>query len=1050
MSKETRIFSDLWRIRWFTVIALLLITACSKEAEAPGTSDPGPAEPAVQQPAPTPPDPEVVATVQSIDQASQDSLEGSHWEMAALLEVDGTLATIGRGGAELDDEGLPLHMAMAYELPGDTFHVITYRGRTYFGSEGGTTPWLDLTDPIGDVPVAFDPRVLFDGDEGYKDLRSLESGGESFDIKARTGNIIQFDPRAIMGTRDEVWRDETGTVRRWISAMRLYTDGRALTIYYIADRVDNSTLPSGSMSRLMAAERNPVPAASAVRAIAGTPRTTSMDTQRSARLTQAVLDLLVPTAHAQRFIWSVGQDIGSDVIDNIKGDLAERIEKEFWDNLPPPGAGLQEVLDTLTAATVHSIEDYFTPEQVKSLAKDALKTALKKVMERGLIAYAPYLGYYGLAGMLVGFVIDELPGIIEALTRGDPHIRSFDGNRYGFQATGEFVYLKTAGFEIQQRFLGDKGMNTAARRTAVRSGNNVIESDVASGDGSRSRVQVVINGEPHKVDVNGISLDDGTFIWRPSDRPNVSVVTVVEPGGSAVRIENFSSSQNVVFSLTDEMSRQVTGGLGGLPDGEPGNDFTLRDGTALALSDADSIGGLYGKFAGSWRVRPEERLFSDGSADQYLTAEFTDLPVAIARLEDFDSQEIAAADHTCRAAGVAEGDLLEDCTYDVLVTGDPAWADAAAITRAVNLMALNQPPAAEPGEPVQIELSAGLSSAPDGGVQWTLIRHDDEEVIVPESTEAEISLTLVPGTYDVLVTAGEANGELTMVVTEEGGQRFDLALEASGDLVVLNAPDSVSAGAVMQFEWKGPASDGDLIFISTTTMGENRYPTANRHKASVQEPARLVAPSEPGEYEIRYFSSANGTVLYRQPLQVTEAQVVIESPAQVPAGNEFTAKWSGPGAKGDGIFVATPDMSDNQFFRGSLYHSVEDGPEANLIAPLEPGEYEIRYFSRSNAEPIFRQPLTVLPPVVTIDAPRTITRGTEFEFSWQGPNAKGDFLFIAEPDMPSEQYWVGRGHRTDKGASGSFTAPAEAGTYEIRYFSQRNGGMLAKRVLVVR
>lgn len=81
------------------------------------------------------------------------------------------------------------------------------------------------------------------------------------------------------------------------------------------------------------------------------------------------------------------------------------------------------------------------------------------------------------------------------------------------------------------------------------------------------------------------------------------------------------------------------------------------------------------------------------------------------------------------------------------------------------------------------------------------------------------------------------------------------------------------------------------------------------------------------------------------------------------------------------------------------------------------------------------------------DAPRTAARGTVIEFPWSGPDAPGDMLFIAEPNMQENKYYLSdrQRHVTAKGSPAVLTVPAKPGVYEIRYYSRNNAGVLAKR-----
>jgi hypothetical protein len=66
---------------------------------------------------------------------------------------------------------------------------------------------------------------------------------------------------------------------------------------------------------------------------------------------------------------------------------------------------------------------------------------------------------------------------------------------------------------------------------------------------------------------------------------------------------------------------------------------------------------------------------------------------------------------------------------------------------------------------------------------------------------------------------------------------------------------------------------------------------------------------------------------------------------------------------------------------------------------------------------------------------------------WKGPNAPEDLIFIATPDMATNEYFSG--HATREGSPAKLVAPAKAGRYEIRYFSHANASVLVKQVLIV-
>jgi len=81
-----------------------------------------------------------------------------------------------------------------------------------------------------------------------------------------------------------------------------------------------------------------------------------------------------------------------------------------------------------------------------------------------------------------------------------------------------------------------------------------------------------------------------------------------------------------------------------------------------------------------------------------------------------------------------------------------------------------------------------------------------------------------------------------------------------------------------------------------------------------------------------------------------------------------------------------------------------------------------------------------------LSAPSRIAPGSEFEISWQGPDAPGDFIAIAGLDAPAASFLAYA--RTSVGSPAVLTAPGE-GEYELRYISAVGLTVLARVPLSV-
>jgi hypothetical protein len=374
---------------------------------------------------------------------------------------------------------------------------------------------------------------------------------------------------------------------------------------------------------------------------------------------------------------------------------------------------------------------------------------------------------------------------------------------------------------------------------------------------------------------------------------------------------------------------------------------------------------------------------------------------------------------------------------------------------AVALLILSAPfgVTANPAEEVSFRVEAGDGSLVGGVMEWTIIETASEDITV-FSGNALAPVSLLPGRYEVIVVSGDLQAEAPIEVEPGGQNAFVLTMASGAPAYGFESPSSVPAGGLLQFSWQGPNNKKDVIFVAELGLADTRYVTNRNlsHQASVGAPGQVVAPAEPGDYEIRYLSMESGSVLFRQPLTVTEPQISWQSPSSVVAATEFEVSVTGPGASGDLVFVASADMPANGYFREAhRVHRVDNGSVGRLVAPAEPGSYELRYFSGANGTMLAAHSIEVSPHNVVLKAPRTVRAGESFDVEWSGPGAQGDFLTLMFPDDAPNQFRYGsRQKSVTAGSPVSFVAPDSSGAFEIRYFSKANGTMVAKRAILVR
>jgi hypothetical protein len=239
-------------------------------------------------------------------------------------------------------------------------------------------------------------------------------------------------------------------------------------------------------------------------------------------------------------------------------------------------------------------------------------------------------------------------------TNGDPHLLTFDGGRFDFQAAGEFVAARDAagGFEIQTRQQPFPGSQTVAVNTAVamRVTADRIEVDLVNGV-----MQLLVNGAAAPLGAATLP-GGGSVAYDTSGRPMVEIdwpdgshayVTAIGPWG---------------LHLTAQPARAHAGKLTGL----------LGNFDGSAANDKPTV--LYPTFADAHRITASTSLFTyakgTGTAT-YTDRSFPHRAVAVTQLPT------AAAAALCQRLGVTDPVALADCTLDVAETGQASFAEAA-------------------------------------------------------------------------------------------------------------------------------------------------------------------------------------------------------------------------------------------------------------------------------------------------------------------------------------------------------------------------------------
>ncbi len=155
----------------------------------------------------------------------------------------------------------------------------------------------------------------------------------------------------------------------------------------------------------------------------------------------------------------------------------------------------------------------------------------------------------------------------------------------------------------------------------------------------------------------------------------------------------------------------------------------------------------------------------------------------------------------------------------------------------------------------------------------------------------------------------------------------------------IKAPASVAAGAKFQVSWTGPDNPRDFLTVVRAGAPERSYERYEyTRKGST---LTFTAPDVAGQYEIRYSTGQQYLTVARSPLAVTAVSGSLSSPATVAAGESFKVSWKGPDNLRNFITVVPKGAREGEY--SSYFYTTPQQNPGKLLAPLAPGDYEVRY-----------------------------------------------------------------------------------------------------------
>jgi len=185
-------------------------------------------------------------------------------------------------------------------------------------------------------------------------------------------------------------------------------------------------------------------------------------------------------------------------------------------------------------------------------------------------------------------------------------------------------------------------------------------------------------------------------------------------------------------------------------------------------------------------------------------------------------------------------------------------------------------------------------------------------------------------------------------------------------------------------------------------------------------------------------------------IEQPESGLAVTGPRDVFATEVFNVIWRGPNARGDKVQLAkrgaVPGIRYAQSFETKDYAPDQSG-SFSFTAPLEPGEYELRYYSGPERRLLVRERIIVKPmrDLAEIAAVDPVAVATAFSVNFKAQNVPGDLIVIAKRGAAATTYISAQ--KAGSGSQTELRAPNKAGAYELRYISRER--VLATQNLIV-
>lgn len=323
--------------------------------------------------------------------------------------------------------------------------------------------------------------------------------------------------------------------------------------------------------------------------------------------------------------------------------------------------------------------------------------------------------------------------------------------------------------------------------------------------------------------------------------------------------------------------------------------------------------------------------------------------------------------------------------------------------------------------------------------------HHPNPTSTTQTIENDIAVGQDPQPIDTIPPTETNNTNTSAPIVEEQ----EIAVGATDTSAAsVTVPPKATAGSTISVVWKGPGESGDYVGISkANTDGYLHYTYLTKGSNTVQ----LLVPAQAGVFDVKYMQEAHADrVLAQTTIETIEPDVKLFAPESAVCGSTIDVDWKGytvgldwRGNNGD--FIGISRAGENGYIK---YTYVSESHTVKLLAPADPGLYDIKYMMESHNDKVLAtKQIQLTAAEASLQAPTTAMAGTTIEVEWNAQSNSGDFIGVSRLN---ETGYLQYTYVYDKSPV-RLLLPADSGEYELKYMlEEHNDKVIARRKITLK